>query len=85
MENKNLFLKCKGGNCLCFIMFKLQATCTLKARGKIPSPQKKGNKMKNKLSTNNNKAIGKTNVSTHTSNKVIKITREMTSNMGDDK
>ncbi len=41
--------------------------------------------MKNKLSTNNNKAIGKTNVSTRTSNKVIKITREMTSNMGDDK
>jgi hypothetical protein len=57
----------------------------LKARGEITSPQKKGNKMKNKLSTNNNKAIGKTNVSTRTSNKVIKITREMTSNMGDDK
>ncbi len=28
--------------------------------------------MNNKLSTNNNKAIGKTNVSTYTNNKVIK-------------
>ncbi len=35
--------------------------------------------MKNKLSTNNNKAIDKTNVSTYTSNKVIK------NNNGNDK
>jgi hypothetical protein len=51
----------------------------LKARGEVPSPQKKGSKMKNKVSTNNNKAIGKSNVGTYTSNKVIK------NNKGNDK